>query len=60
MTMTNLIAQNATFTLPPAKNSLPLRVLNWLAEFDRRYRETVKLKNMSPERLIDMSISHQS
>lgn len=42
MTVTNLIAPNPTFILPATKTSLPLRALNWLAEIDRRYRETAK------------------
>lgn len=56
MTVTILNSPITTKILPPAETSLFLRALNWLAECDRRYRETVKLQSLPPERLIDMGI----
>ena len=34
-----------------------IRLLKWLVEANRRYRETVKLRDMPEERLRDMGIS---
>ena len=56
MTMTTSISPTTTKILPPAETSLFLRALNWLAEFDRRHRETAKLQSLPPELMIDMDI----
>lgn len=39
-----------------AKTPLFLRALNWLANCERRCRETVEMQSQSPERLNDTGI----
>lgn len=36
-----------------------LRVLNWIAERDRRYREKQKLLGLPDERLVDMGMKRK-
>lgn len=46
-------------TRPVARMPIWLRVLNWLADRDARYREAHKLRNMSTERLEDVGITRE-
>ncbi len=39
------------------KTNPALRLLNWLAEHDRHYREMQKLRRMSDARLADMGLT---
>ncbi len=57
MTVSNSITPTAKMKLSPAKTSLLLRALNWLAELDRQYREASKLQGLPSERLVDMGIN---
>ena len=58
-TTTHVTIVAPTYQLPDAAWSapFPLRILNWLAERDRRYREAHKLANVDDDRLNDMGIA---
>lgn len=57
MTTTTAIAPTAPAT--PEQAPFPLRVLNWLAEQDRLYREKRRLTALSDEHLADMGLTRQ-
>ncbi|MDK3018370.1 hypothetical protein [Pseudodonghicola flavimaris] len=43
----------------PARPGLLLRLLNWIADADNRYRQKQQLKSLPAERLDDMGMSRR-